>query len=404
MKARVIIGANYGDEGKGMTTDYLCRKLKNCIVIRFNGGAQAGHTVITPSGERMVFSHLGSGTFTKTPTYLSEHFIANPVAYLKELNKFVDEFDTRPLVESIVHIHPNAPVTTPFDVMMNWAVENKRRASASQHGSCGLGINETVTRQLTGNFSLTIADLIDLPESKLRNKLQHIRSEYYKHRAHELEDFIDKDWYEDFVIEEFIIHCRNFISFVRVVEYETLNQYDHLVFEGAQGLLLDEVRGGYPHVTRSRTGLPNVEDVMDAVGIKDADVYYITRSYLTRHGAGQLPFEVDYKIYPAIEDRTNIDNHFQGKLRFAPLNLSLLREAVDIDLRSTNLNIAPHLVVTCVNQLPDGEDECKYVEDGIEFNTSRDNMLRIVWQGGRWDKMIISSSPTYEHFTVYQPS
>lgn len=403
MKAHVIIGANYGDEGKGMTTDYLCRKLDKSIVIRFNGGAQAGHTVVTPNGERMVFSHLGSGTFTKTPTYLSHHFIANPVAYLKELDKFINEFDTRPLVESIVHIHPDAPVTTPFDVMMNWAIENKRRVSKSEHGSCGLGINETVTRHSNSQFALTVNDLIECPRKVLRNKLAHIRSEYYKNRAHELNDFLDKDWHEDFIIEDFLTACTNFISFVRVAGYSMLTNFEHLIFEGAQGLLLDEVRGGFPHVTRSRTGLPNAEEVMINLDIKRADVYYITRSYLTRHGAGPLPFEVDGKIYPTIEDATNINNHFQGGLRFAPLNLDMLRDAVNKDLESTNLEIRPRLVVTCINQLPDDET-CVYVDQAVEFMTSRDKMLFNVLHGGPWESVITSSSPTYEHFTIFNPS
>ena len=61
MRVKAIIGANYGDEGKGLATDYLTGP--DSLVVRFNGGAQAGHTVCTPSGQRHVFSHIGAGSF-----------------------------------------------------------------------------------------------------------------------------------------------------------------------------------------------------------------------------------------------------------------------------------------------------------------------------------------------------
>lgn len=85
MGARVVIGANFGDEGKGLVTDWLCAQGAG-VVVRFNGGAQAGHTVETPEG-RHVFHHLGSGTFCNVPTYLSQYFICNPILFLHELER-----------------------------------------------------------------------------------------------------------------------------------------------------------------------------------------------------------------------------------------------------------------------------------------------------------------------------
>ena len=85
-KAYAVIGANFGDEGKGLMTDYFCRTNDNPIDIRINGGAQAGHTVCTPEGERHIFSHIGAGYFAGADTYLSEFFIANPMLFVKEKN------------------------------------------------------------------------------------------------------------------------------------------------------------------------------------------------------------------------------------------------------------------------------------------------------------------------------
>ncbi len=79
-KVIAVIGAGYGDEGKGLMTDYFSSQYDDAVVIRSNGGAQAGHTVVTPEGQRHVFSHFGSGTFNGSPTFLSRHFVAQSYA------------------------------------------------------------------------------------------------------------------------------------------------------------------------------------------------------------------------------------------------------------------------------------------------------------------------------------
>ena len=86
-----VIGAGYGDEGKGLFTDYFANQHNDSIICRSNGGAQAGHTVVTPNGIRHVFSHLGAGSFSDKPTFLSEHFICNPLLFKKEYIT-IDEF------------------------------------------------------------------------------------------------------------------------------------------------------------------------------------------------------------------------------------------------------------------------------------------------------------------------
>ena len=77
--ARVVIGAGWGDEGKGATVDRLVRGPDD-VVVRFNGGAQAGHTVFAPDGRRHVFHHVGSGAFHGAATYLSRHVVSKPDA------------------------------------------------------------------------------------------------------------------------------------------------------------------------------------------------------------------------------------------------------------------------------------------------------------------------------------
>lgn len=92
MKARVVIGSSFGDCGKGLVTDYLCSQGAG-IVVRFNGGANAGHTVVTPDGQRHVFSHFGSGTLLGVPTFLSSFFVCNPIQFAKELDRIAGTGD-----------------------------------------------------------------------------------------------------------------------------------------------------------------------------------------------------------------------------------------------------------------------------------------------------------------------
>ena len=91
---KVVIDSNWGDSGKGHIVDYLASKCgSDGLVIRYNSGAQAGHTVVTPDGIRHVFSHFGSGTLINRPTYLSRFFVCHPYEFSKELKEQIRKFD-----------------------------------------------------------------------------------------------------------------------------------------------------------------------------------------------------------------------------------------------------------------------------------------------------------------------
>lgn len=145
MVAKVVIGANFGDEGKGLMTDYFCRqaalKGENCLVILHNGGAQRGHTVVTPGRKRHVFRHFGSGTFTGADTYLSEDFILNPMVFRREWEE-LEEIG----INTKVYVNPKCIITTPFDMILNQIIEEYRKGD--RHGSCGMGIHETIIRDV----------------------------------------------------------------------------------------------------------------------------------------------------------------------------------------------------------------------------------------------------------------
>ena len=327
MRARVVIGANFGDEGKGLITDYLCHQGAG-IVVRFNGGAQAGHTVVRPDGRRHVFHHFGSGSFEGVPTYLSQFFLVNPICFYRELDE-LKAIGLRPTV----YAHPDCLVTTFADMMINQELEDRR--GDKRHGSVGMGIGETIERAGVPELRITMADLWNGSRS-LERKVAETCDKYATFRTGRPIQDAGK------MIEGFLKCCEALANDVHPLG---IAQCKDPVFEGAQGLLLDQNnKEFFPHVTRSNTGMQNVRVLCSQAGIDDIDAYYVSRTYLTKHGAGRLPGEVPSMTYP---DDTNLEHPYQGKLRFAPLDDGL-RGRCAKDFGSDRYR----LVLTHMDQVP----------------------------------------------------
>lgn len=354
MKAKVVIGAGFGDEGKGLFTDYFSSMTERSVVIRFNGGAQAGHTVTTPEGKRHVFSHFTSNLFLDNARcYFSKYFIVNPVVFFKELNE-LNELGIKPVIAA----HDDCYITTPYDMMINQWLE-KSRGDHKRHGSCGLGIGETIHRSEVANKPLQLKDTESL--IRLREKMIII-SNFFEKRVRELG--LQKYYKEAGIIlheklidrfMEDIIEMKRYINIgVNNLKHSFFKDYE-IIFEGAQGLMLDQVMGDFPHVTRSNTGLKNVIQICNENDIKELDVLYATRCYKTRHGAGVLSHELTEKPYPDIKDKTNIPNEYQGTLRFAYLDvnelLSYIKKDIDsIKNESNKIKINKIIGITCLDQ------------------------------------------------------
>src|SRR5215467_6229237 len=151
--ATAVIGANFGDEGKGLAVHTVVARDLDAAVIRFNGGAQAGHTVIAEHGRRHVFSHFGAGTLRGAATFLSRFFVVQPSIFARETAELAGIG-----VKPVVFVDPDAQVTTPFDVFINhWAEETR---GGTRHGSVGVGFGETIERFERG-YPLAVRDLGD---------------------------------------------------------------------------------------------------------------------------------------------------------------------------------------------------------------------------------------------------
>lgn len=361
MCLQAVIGSHYGDEGKGLITDYLASRHKNTLVIRYNGGAQAGHTVVTPQNKRHIFHQLGSGSFTGAATYLSQFFIFDP-------NHFMDEYAQGKTLFKIppVYVDPRCCIATPYDLLLNQYAEYAR--GSAKHGSCGLGIGETVARNEDIDYQLKANDLLN--QQRCYQILERIRCTWCTQRLKELKidlsikNEITKNFQycmqSDGITRWFLKKIQQVLPLITLTTEDSLiKDYPYWIFEGAQGLLLDQNHGHLPHVTRSNTGLKNIISLLKNNPLlqqQTLTVNYVTRAYLTRHGAGPLNHELAKPPYQKIIDKTNVTNPYQDHLRFAYLDLDQLSNIIQQDLsliEKNSITIAPQLAITCLDQLND---------------------------------------------------
>lgn len=355
-KISVVIGSAYGDEGKGLFTDYLSslEENKDCAVVRFNGGAQAGHTVTRADGVKHIFGSLTSGSFNDRPCFFSSFFVFNPLVFIREKREFETKHKCPPII-----VNSKCYLSTPFDMILNQLIEIKR--GNANHGSCGLGFGESVQRGENNKYTTNVGMLLN--KKMLNDKLILIQKEYLNIRAQELgvQDILNQDYqflfsedFRDKIMNDYLEISQE----INIVD-RVFPEQKNLVFEGAQGLLLDQNLGFFPHVTRSNTGLKNIihlinEDNKSGNTTNEIDVIYATRCYTTRHGSGPLKNALLEKAYPDIIDNTNIPNQFQGTLRFAYLDLDVLQDTIkrDIELANipSNIKLKYSIGISCLDQ------------------------------------------------------
>lgn len=371
----IVIGANYGDEGKGATVNYLAHRLSKVRetpnVVRFNGGSQAGHTVQLKDGPRHVFRMYGSGTLQGSASRVSEHCLVDISTVMQEATDLAEFTKGHTL-----WIHPKAKIITPLDVILNQLQERSRGIEA--HGSCGQGIGTTMERNLAG--ATLNAGFIYEKYSTVKSRFDDI-VKYFVEQMWGIK-FLDGQISKGGMINTYIREApailetffnSSLLQFMEdhIGDGETLSTNhptDNVIFEGAQGLLLDEDDLDHqPHVTWSKTGSHNAALMLREMKgarhspyfVDKASLYYVTRPYLTRHGAG--PIHAGNEVVEGepirIIDPTNVHNAFQGTLRTAVLDLDKLKARIDKDEKEfcklTGIypsKVTVNVVVTCLDQ------------------------------------------------------
>ena len=328
-RANITVGLGFGDEGKGATVDYLTRKFEADLVVRYCGGSQAGHNVQLPDGRRHSFSQYGAGTLAelgdgRPRTYLGPHVIIDPLAMFREAQHLTELGVPDP--GRLLNIYPRCLVTTPWLKIVNQLRELAR--GEARHGSCGQGIGEARSYWLKyGEDAVFAADLREL--DALRHKL-----ELQRQRALlECQEVIQR--IDDHVLQELDIWKLNTLDVAHelsaavpdgVMIDPVIPECRMAIFEGAQGVLLDEYRGFHPHTTWSTVTTHHAWELIHRMGVDAVAVLGVTRAYTTRHGEGPLP-TYNAELTARLRDAGNPWNRWQGNLRCGWLDLPLLRYA-----------------------------------------------------------------------------
>ncbi|MFZ5855438.1 MAG: adenylosuccinate synthetase [Chloroflexota bacterium] len=355
MRAFVIVDLGFGDAGKGLLTDFLVRRFEAGLVVRYNGGAQAGHNVIAPDGRHHTFSQFGAGTFVpNVRTYLSRHVVIDPLALMVEGDAL--EAKGVPDVFSRLRISDQALVITPFQRAANRVREMAR--GADRHGSCGIGVGETVEDALASPEIRIVAGDLNRP-ALLRQKLDAVRDvkreqiiAFCKENSFDPTSVREFETFEiDELIDRWIAAIARIGEFGLIMPDSNLDGWmqdsNNIVFEGAQGVLLDADAGFHPYTTWSRSTTANAVELIEQV-IPDADIFKIgvLRSYAVRHGPGPFPTETT-NLTPIISEH-NQRNDWQGTVRYGWFDAVLARYALNVTggvdaLAITHIDILPRL-------------------------------------------------------------
>ncbi|MEH1015915.1 adenylosuccinate synthetase [Micromonospora sp. CPCC 206060] len=323
----IVADLGYGDAGKGTIVDWLCARgidgRAMTAVVRYNGGAQAAHTVVLPDGRRHTFAQFGAGTFRPgVRTHLSRFMVVDPLALVVEADHLAsvgvtDAFDR-------LTVDAAALLSTPWHRAANQARETAR--GADRHGSCGRGVGETMAYALAHpDDAPRVADC--LVPAVLAEKLALLRDRL----TAELGPLDAPGTAGVPPVQACLDAFTAFAARVPIVDGGHLHGLlcaGPVVFEGAQGVLLDEWHGFHPYTTWSTTTFANAETLLAEAGHAGSAVRLgVLRAFTTRHGAG--PLVTEDPTLP-LTDPHNPANRWQGAMRFGHFDAVAHRYALEV--------------------------------------------------------------------------
>jgi adenylosuccinate synthase len=350
MTAFIVVDLGFGDAGKGGIVDYLCRRERARLVVRTNGGAQAGHNVVTADGRHHTFSQLGAGTFVpNVRTHLAGTMVIHPSALLVEA-RALERVGINDALERL-SISGDALVTTPFHQA---AGRLRELARSEPHGSCGVGVGETVRDALTHpSEALRARHLLgrDLRErvvatrgrlvAEMAGAMQPPPGDKRARAAAEERHVLG----DPGVVDRWIAMLDLLTRRSKPIVVDDPEPRGTVVLEGAQGVLLDERWGFHPHTTWSDCTTAPAESWLEASGLAGpVHRVGVVRSYMTRHGPGPLPSASD--ALDALDEPHNTDVGWQGRFRRGWPDPVLWRYAL---VATGGVDM---LAVTHVDQLP----------------------------------------------------
>ncbi len=359
----IVTGLGFGDEGKGATVDALVRRLGIELVVRHNGGPQAAHHVVH-GGEVHCFAQFGSGTrVAGVRTFLGRDMLVEPLALAREAAVLERLGVVAPLQRLTVDV--GCAVVTPFHRLFGRMQEMFR--GAARHGSCGTGVGAAYVDAHNPRVpTLRFGELLGPPEA-LRSKLRLIQSIKLDRAEALLEQRpvaalmlavaeIGRPSLIDDLLEAYGPIARGVLADGGETLRAVLRDRPHKVlFEGAQGVLLDAQHGFWPYVTPSRTDAGHAAALLAEAAAPPPLHLGVLRAYATRHGPGPFVSE-DAELTARLPERHNTEQRWQGPMRVGSFDLVAARHALELAARPREADThAPPavdaLVLTCLDRL-----------------------------------------------------
>jgi adenylosuccinate synthase len=341
--ATVIVGAQWGDEGKGKIVDLLAQD--SDIVCRYQGGPNAGHTIVV-GDETYKIRALPSGIVRGKPCVIGNGCVVDPEVLIAEL----DEFESRGHSTSMVYLSGNAHLIMPWHLAIDQASE--RRLGKLAIGTTKRGIGPCYADKAM-RLGIRVQDILD--PKILRQKIEVALGEknLWLVRVYDSEPFDLETVAAQY--ESYAQRLRPYVTDTSLYVDRALREGKFVLFEGAQATLLDLDHGTYPFVTSSNPVAPNAATGV-GVGANRIDrVIGVAKAYMTRVGEGPFPSEIEGPD----QDRMRELGHEYGTVtgrsrRCGWLDLVALRYAVRVNgidqLALTKLDVLSHFseVPVCV--------------------------------------------------------
>jgi adenylosuccinate synthase len=365
--ATVVVGAQWGDEGKGKIVDLLAQR--SDVVCRYQGGPNAGHTIIV-DGETYKIRQTPSGVISGKTSVIGGGCVVDPEVLIGEL----DELEARGIDTSVVVLSGNAHLIMPWHIAIDQASE--RRLGRLQIGTTRRGIGPAYADKAS-RLGIRVQDVLDAKILRQKIEVALAEKNVWLERVYEVEP-IDLEQVAS-QYESYAQRLRPIVGDTSLLVDEALQAGKAVLFEGAQGTLLDLDHGTYPFVTSSN---PVASGAATGIGIGPTRidrVIGVAKAYVTRVGEGPLPSEIEGEDQARVQELGGEFGTVTGRVRRCGwLDLVALRYAVRVNgitsLALTKLDVLSafaELPVCVAYRLRDGSETPHFPAHQSDFHHAR---------------------------------
>jgi adenylosuccinate synthase len=365
--ATVVVGAQWGDEGKGKIVDLLAQR--SDVVCRYQGGPNAGHTIIA-DGQTYKIRQTPSGVISGKTSVIGGGCVVDPEVLIGEL----DDLEARGIDTSVVVLSGNAHLIMPWHIAIDQASE--RRLGKLQIGTTRRGIGPAYADKAS-RLGIRVQDVLDAKILRQKIEVALAEKNVWLERVYEVEPLDLEQVATRY--ESYAQRLRPIVGDASLLVDEALRGGKEVLFEGAQGTLLDLDHGTYPFVTSSN---PVASGAATGIGIGPTRidrVIGVAKAYVTRVGEGPLPSEIEGPDQGRVQELGGEFGTVTGRVRRCGwLDLVALRYAVRVNgitsLALTKLDVLSsfaELPVCVAYVLRDGSETPHFPAHQSDFHHAR---------------------------------